>query len=258
MSNKKQKNTYGWLPKEPILPNVNYNKQNIGTHNHTVLKIGGEILPIAGMLLIAVYSFSSLFYNSLHTDLSMRWLFYCAYFVGIGMAIVGVVLRNGVSTKNSQVLNNRKVLFSALALLTISVFGSVISAEDMTGFAMSHTTQQYSNLVWWANPLMAIISFWIIGFAGWMILLAGRRNNINSQAPPKTAFYVLTVGVLILSANALIQILRFISLTQGVLSSISLVMFYSDLIAIPLGTLCLTIGWIFLLSTNLKFKTKNT
>jgi hypothetical protein len=170
------------------------------------------------------------------------------------MSITGVVLRNGLSTKNNQVFRNRTVLFTALTLLTVSVFGSVISAEETTRFAMSQTSQQYANLVWWTNPLTGIISFWTIGFAGWIFSLAGRRSNIHSQDSLKTAYYVLSVGVLILSANALIQVMRFIPLGQGTLAIMSLVMFYSDLIVIPSGTLCLTFGRIFLLSTNLKFK----
>ena len=256
MTNKKNKNILGWLPKDPVLPQKTYNKSTLPTpSNHAFAKIGGSVLSVIGIFLVSVYSFEGLFYDYSHFTLSIRWLFYAVYALGIGIAITGLTLRQRFASKSDMVVRKTTFLIGGLALLSIAVIGGLISTELITQFAMTHGAPQYYGVSFWDHPFSAAISFCLVGFAGWMILLR-ERNWAECSSTLKAAFSILSAGILLLFANALTQALLLTS--QSVRSSVVVAQLvsFSNFIGVPAGTLLLTCGWIFLLANSLKLKTK--
>jgi hypothetical protein len=250
-----EKKIHGWLPKDPILPQKTYSKPTLPTpSNHTFARIGSAVLSAIGVFLISVYSFEYLFFDYSHFGLGMRWLFYGTYVLGIGITIAGLTLRQRFTSKSGLTIKKPSFLVSSLAFLSASVVGSLISGEIDIQFAMTHSVAQYYSASW-NNPLMGAISFWVVGFAGWIILL-WERKGAEWASTVKAMFYVLSAGVLLLFANALITALLFTS-AQSVISSVAQLVFFDTLLAIPIGTLLLTCGWIFLLTTSLKLRTRS-
>jgi hypothetical protein len=255
MTNKKRKNTHGWLPEDPIRPQKTYSKPTLPTPlNHTFARIGGTVLSAIGVFLISVYSFGYFFFGYSNSGLDTRLLFYGTYVLGIGITITGLTLRQRFTGQSYLIIKKPSFLAGGIACLSVSVVGSLISAEMIIQFAMTHTVEQYYGASWWNHPFSGAVSFWVVGFAGWIILL-WERKGAEWSPRVKAMFNVLSAGVLLLFVNALTQAL--ILAAQSANPIPAQLVSFNNFLAVPIGTLLLTCGWIFLLITSLKIKTKS-
>jgi hypothetical protein len=264
MTRKENKNIDGWLPKDPTQPQKTCSNPKLHTpSNHLFAKIGGPILSAIGVFLISVYTFGY-FYTYFLLDysnsiLNIRWLFYLVYVFGIGIAITGLMLRQLFISKSELVIKKRSFWVGGIACFSVSVIGSLISTEMITQFAMTHTDTQYSNASLNLNyPFWFSIISWVVGFAGWILVLWARKG-LEWSSLTKATFGVLSAGVLLLFVNVLNRMLTLAAdptRSAAVSSVLNVSVPFAIFFAVPVGTLLLTCGWIFLLTSSLKLKIK--
>lgn len=166
------------------------------------LFLGGRsslLLTIIGAFLIAVYGYSTLLaLFAFELAISLRWLLFLAYLVGIGLVIIGVTFYRH-SAEFITLALPKPYLILGLALLTASILGHIFDTLKL-GLSLEYPFSLHSFLVGllrgrsFSSPVTEVL-----GITGALVLFLGRgacSKFLRTSCLFRVSNYVLALGAI--------------------------------------------------------------